>query len=161
NGGCVSAGRRPAEVAAVNGPFALIMLLREPGRYVPAVFAIAFSTFLLTMQLGMLLGFMANTSRPIDPADADLWIGSGDVRPLGYSRPIPEAWAGRIASHPGVERVAPYLYGFGLWHRPDGGLEQCFLVGARLEEGGVGAMHGLAEPLRRSLARPGAVALYG
>lgn len=145
----------------MRGPFAILMLLRERGRYVPAVFAVGFSALLLTMQCAMLLGFMAITSRPIDRADADLWVASPDALALGYSHPIPEAWRARLASYPGVERVAPYLYGFTLWHKPDGGLEQCYLIGTRLDEGEVGANGDMALSLRRRLTRPGAVAIYG
>jgi putative ABC transport system permease protein len=145
----------------VKLPFAVVMLLRERGRYVPAVFAIGFSALLLTMQCGLLLGFMAGTSRPIDRAAADVWVASPDALALGYSHPIPEAWLGRVASHPGVERVAPYLYGFTLWHKPDGGLEQCYLIGTRLDEGEVGVIGDMTPELRRLLTRPGAVAVYG
>jgi putative ABC transport system permease protein len=80
---------------------------------------------------------------------------------VGYSHPIPEAWAGRLASHPGVARVAPYLYGFGLWHKPDGGTEQCFIIGARLEPGAVGALADLSPELGDRLTRPGSVAVFG
>src|SRR5688572_16216052 len=106
----------------MRGPFSIVVLLRERGRYVPAAFAVAFSPLLLTMQCGMLLGFLAVTSRPIDRVQADIWVASSDVLGVGFSHPIPEAWAGRLTSHPGIERVAPYLYGFTLWHKPDGGL---------------------------------------
>jgi putative ABC transport system permease protein len=145
----------------VRYPFAVAMILRERGRYVPAVFAIGFSALLLTMQCGLLLGFMAVTSRPIDHTAADLWVASPDALALGYSHPIPETWHGRIASHPGVERVAPYLYGFTLWHKPDGGLEQCYLIGAHLDDGEVGAIDDMSPALRRLLTCPGAVAVYG
>src|SRR5438067_13604914 len=145
----------------MSGPFSIAILLRERGRYIPAVFAVCFSSLLLTMQLGMLLGFLATTTRPIDRVDADLWVASDEPLAVGYSHPIPEAWAGRVASHPGVARVAPYLYGFGLWHKPDGGLEQCYLIGSRLDPGAVGAVAEMPEPLRRALTRPGAVAVYG
>jgi putative ABC transport system permease protein len=144
----------------VSGPFSIAILLRERGRYIPAVFAVCFSSLLLTMQLGMLLGFLATTTRPIDRVDADLWVASDEPLAIGYSHPIPEAWAGRVASHPGVERVAPYVYGFTLWHKQDGGLEQCFLIGSRLDEGEVGSVRDMSPTLRGQLTRPGAVTIY-
>src|SRR4051812_44619022 len=112
------------------------------------------------MQLGMLMGFLATTTRPIDRVDADLWVASDEPLAIGYSHPIPEAWAGRLASHPGIDRIAPYVYGFGLWHKQDGGLEQCFLIGCRLDEGDVGTVADLSPHLRGKLTRPGAVAIY-
>src|SRR4051812_32580953 len=126
-------------------------MLREPGRYLAAVFAVSFSTLLLTMQCGMLLGFLAVTSRPIDRVRADIWVASDDVLSIGISHPIPETWQDRIRSHPGIASVAPYLYGYSLWHKPDGGLEQCFLIGARLGDGEVGAIEDMAPDLRLAL----------
>lgn len=144
----------------MNGPFAIAILFRERGRYVPAVFAVCFSSLLLTMQLGMLLGFLDTTSRPIDRVNADLWVASADAKAIGYSHPIPEAWASRLASHPGVDRVAPYVYGFTLWHKHDGGLEQCFLIGCRLDEGDVGSVQDMSPRLRGELTQPGAISIY-
>jgi putative ABC transport system permease protein len=144
----------------VSGPFSISILLRERGRYIPAVFAVCFSSLLLTMQIGMLLGFLATTTRPIDRVDADLWVASDEPLAVGYSHPIPEAWAARLASHPGVERVAPYVYGFTLWHKQDGGLERCFLIGCRLDEGEVGSVRDMSPELRGQLTRPGAITIY-
>jgi putative ABC transport system permease protein len=92
--------------------------------------------------------------------DADLWVASDEPLAIGYSHPIPEAWAARLASHPGVERVAPYVYGFTLWHKHDGGLEQCFLIGCRLDEGEVGSVRDMSANLRGQLTKPGAVTIY-
>ena len=144
----------------MSGPYSITILFRERGRYIPAVFAICFSSLLLTMQLGMLLGFLATTTRPIDRVDADLWVSSDEPLAVGYSHPIPEAWASRLASHPGIDRVAPYVYGFTLWHKQDGGLEQCFLIGCRLDEGEVGSVRDMSPSLRGQLTRPGAITIY-
>jgi putative ABC transport system permease protein len=144
----------------VSGPFSIAILVRERGRFIPAVFAVCFSSLLLTMQLGMLMGFLATTTRPIDRVDADLWVASDEPLAVGYSHPIPEAWAGRLASHPGIDRVAPYIYGFGLWHKQDGGLEQCFLIGCRLDENAVGTVRDMSPALRGQLTRTGAVTIY-
>ena len=91
----------------MSGPFAISILLRERGRYIPAVFAVCFSSLLLMMQLGMLMGFLATTTRPIDRVDADLWVASDEPLAVGYSHPIPEAWAARLTSHPGVDALLP------------------------------------------------------
>ncbi len=144
----------------MSGPFSISILIRERGRYIPAIFAVCFSSLLLTMQLGMLLGFLATTTRPIDRVDADLWVSSDEPLAVGYSHPIPEAWASRLASHPGIERVAPYVYGFTLWHKQDGGLEQCFLIGCRLDDGEVGSVADMSPSLRGQLTRPGAITIY-
>ena len=39
-------------------PYALKVVVREPGRFLPAVLAVTFSAVLVSMQSGMLLGFL-------------------------------------------------------------------------------------------------------
>ena len=108
----------------------------------------------------MLGGFLRSSGRPVQHIGADLWVGSRDLAALGYSHPIPEAWYARLASQPEVERVEPFLYGATTWHRADGGIEQCYLVGSHLNEGAAGVSLDLSAEQRAQLARPGAVALY-
>jgi putative ABC transport system permease protein len=141
-------------------PYALKIVVREPGRFLPAVLAVTFSAVLVSMQSGMLLGFLRVSARPVERIAADLWVGSRELPALGFSHPVDEAWYGRIASQPEVAAVEPYLYGITMWHRTDGGLEQCYIVGTRLEEGAVGALADLNAEQRAGLARLGAVGLY-
>src|SRR3954469_21598101 len=62
--------------APMRLPYALKMLAREPGRFLPAVLAVTFSAVLVSMQSGMLLGFLRTSSRPVERVGADLWVGS-------------------------------------------------------------------------------------
>lgn len=141
-------------------PFALKIVLREPSRFLPAVLAITFSAVLVSMQSGMLLGFLRTSSRPIERVSADLWVGSRDLPALGFSHPIEETWYARLASQPEVEAVESYLYGIAMWHREDGGLEQCYLVGTRLGDTAIGRLLDLTPAQRAELARVGSVGLY-
>lgn len=141
-------------------PYALKIVLREPGRFLPALLAVTFSAVLVSMQSGMLLGFLRVSARPIERIRADLWVGSRDLPALGFSHPIDETWYARIASQPEVAAVEPYLYGITMWHRADGGLEQCYVVGTRLHEGALGALQDMTPAQRVQIARLGAVGLY-
>src|SRR5262249_21516197 len=141
-------------------PYALKIVAREPGRFLPAVLAVTFRPVRVSMQSGMLLGFLRTSARPVERVAADLWVGSRDLPALGFSHPIDEAWYDRVASQPEVEAVEPYLYGITMWHRPDGGLEQCYIVGTRLNEGSVGALLDLTPRQRHDLGRVGAGGLY-
>lgn len=141
-------------------PYSVKIVLREPGRFLPAVLAIAFSAVLVSMQSGMLLGFLRTSSRPVDRVNADLWIGSREMPALGFSHPIETNWYGRIASQPEVEAVEPYLYGITMWQREDGGLEQCYVVGTRMSLHSVGRLLDLTAAQRAQLSRVGAVGLY-
>lgn len=141
-------------------PYGLLIVLREPGRFLPALLAVTFSAVLVSMQAGLLLGFLRVSARPVERVSADLWVGSRDLPALGFSHPIHEAWYARVASQPEVAAVEPYLHGITLWHRADGSLEQCYLVGSRLTEGSVGALLDLTAEQRGQLARVGAVGVY-
>jgi putative ABC transport system permease protein len=63
-------------------PYSLIMIVREAGRYLPAVLAVAFSDLLITVQIGLLLGALAVLSLPIDHCEADVWVASPGVLSL-------------------------------------------------------------------------------
>ena len=141
-------------------PYGLKMLVREPVRSLPAVLAITFSAVLVACQAGMLLGFLETASRPIDRNSADLWACSRDGSALGFGHPIEEAWYARLASQPEVTQVEPYVFGFTMWHRAAGPVEQCVVVGSRLNEGAIGALWDLGPRERVLLGQPGAVALY-
>jgi putative ABC transport system permease protein len=144
-----------------NVPYSLTIVSRELNRYLPAVLAVAFSAVLVAMQCGLLLGFLGVVARPIDRSGADLWVGPPGVSSLGDGPPISEGWRDRLTADPEVRTVEPYLFGFGTWHRPDGGTEQCYVIGTRLQEHSIGALEDLTPELRGQLTRPGAVALYG
>jgi len=141
-------------------PYSLTMVRRELNRYLPAVLAVAFSAVLVALQCGLLLGFLGIVSRPIDRAGAHLWVGPPGVSTLGDGPPINEAWRVRLLGEPEVRDVEPYLFGFGVWHRPDGGTEQCYVIGTRLHDDALGATGDLTSDLRGRLTRLGAVALY-
>jgi putative ABC transport system permease protein len=141
-------------------PYSLAICWRERQRFLPALLAVTFSAVLVLMQGGLLAGFLAVTSRPIDRSRADIWVGSRHITTLGLSDPIPEDWQVRLAAQPEVVSVEPYRFGWGIWHKPGGGVEQCYVIGFRLEGDSLGALPDLTPELRRRLEQPGAVAVY-
>ncbi|HWG47570.1 MAG TPA: ABC transporter permease [Gemmataceae bacterium] len=140
--------------------YSLIICWRERARFLPAVLAVAFSALLIVLQCGLLLGALAAASRPIDRARADIWVASRHASSLGFGHLIPAAWRGRLLSQPEIERAEPFLFGFGIWHKPGGGTEQCYILGARLEEDALGGPRDLTPEMRRRLSEPGATAVY-
>lgn len=141
-------------------PYALLMVVRKPSRYLPAILAVAFSALLVALQIGMLLGFLASAVWPIERIRAHLWTGSRGLAALGWSQPIPEAWWDRVASRPEVESVEPYVFAHGLWKRPDGGVEQCYFIGSHLADGSIGQLSDLNGEQRTALGRIGTVATH-
>lgn len=144
----------------LNLPYSLATVWRQPLRYLPAVFAVAFSAVLSTLQCGLLVGILNIAARPIRRSDADVWLASPGVRGLGFGRPIPVAWKARLLSQPEVRRVEEYLCGFAQFQRPDGSTDQCSVVGMRLEAGSLGALKDLTPEMRRHLTRPGTAVVY-
>jgi putative ABC transport system permease protein len=141
-------------------PYALKIVLRERNRFLPALLAVTFSAVLVSAQAGMLVGFLATASRPIDRAGADVWVGSRGLPALGFGHPIEERWYGRLASEPEVVEVEPYLYGMTNLHLAGGAVEQVYVVGASLRPGGAGLTRDITPEQRVLLNQVGAVALY-
>jgi putative ABC transport system permease protein len=144
----------------VRLPYSLATVWRQQLRYLPAVFAVAFSAVLSTLQCGLLVGILNIAARPIRRSEADVWLASPGVRGLGFGRPVPLAWKARLLSHPEVLRVEEYLCGFAQFQRPDGSTDQCSVVGMRLEAGSLGVLKDLTPEMRRNLTRPGTAVVY-
>ena len=147
--------------------YALATIWYERQRYLPAVFAVAFSDLLITVQGGLALGLFSMISVPIDQSPAHVWVGYPGVRSVDLGRPIPGRWAARVAADPAVERVEPSIIGFSLWTaitqrgRPPATPEVVTIVGGRLDPNSLGAVRELRErpELMVLLAEPGTVAI--
>jgi putative ABC transport system permease protein len=138
-------------------PYSLKILWHGRNRFLPAVLAVSFSAVLIAVQFGVLLGTLSVSSRPIDHAAADLWIGIRDVPSIELGHPIPESWMFRVQGQPEAAEVETYLYEFAYWHKPAGGSVHCCIIGARLEPSSLGAVRDLPPEVRTLLTEPGAV----
>lgn len=137
--------------------YSLKILWHGRNRFLPAVLAVAFSAVLIAVQFGVLLGTLAVTSRPIDHAQAQIWVGIRDVPSIELGHPIPQAWMFRIQAEPEIEDVEEYLYEFSYWHKPGGGSAHCCIIGARLEQSALGPVNDLSPEMRTLLTEPGSV----
>jgi putative ABC transport system permease protein len=138
-------------------PYSLKILWHGRNRFVPAILAVSFSAVLIAVQFGVLLGTLAVTSRPIDHAAAQIWIGIRDTPSIELGHPIPTSWMYRVQSQPEIEEVEDYLYEFNYWHKPTGGAAQCCIIGTRLERGALGVVNDLTPEIRTLLTEPGAI----
>jgi len=77
--------------------YSLTTLWYERHRFLPGVFAVAFSAVLIALQCGLLLGLFAITSIPVDHTRADIWLGGPEVLSVDVARPIPENYLSRLA----------------------------------------------------------------
>ena len=138
-------------------PYSLKILWHGRNRFLPAILAVSFSAVLIAVQFGVLLGTLAVTSRPIDHAAAQIWIGIRGAPSIELGHPIPTSWMFRVQSEPEVEDVESYLYEFSYWHKPAGGSVHCCIIGTRLERSSLGAVTDLTPGMRTLLTEPGAV----
>ncbi|MFO0808657.1 MAG: ABC transporter permease [Gemmataceae bacterium] len=134
--------------------FTFATLWHDRRRYLPGVFAVAFSAVLIALQAGLLIGMLSTTSVPIDKTRADFWVGWEGLKSVDLGRPIPESHRSRFATDAGVTRVEPYLQGFLYWLKPKGGAELVIVVGCNLENDSLGAVDGLTPELRYRLTEP-------
>jgi putative ABC transport system permease protein len=138
-------------------PYSLKILWHGHNRFLPAILAVSFSAVLIAVQLGVLLGTLSVSSRPIDHAQAEIWTGIRGVPSIELGHPIPEVWGFRLQAMPEVAEVQPYLYEFAYWHKPGGGAVHACIVGTRLDQSSLGAVSDLTPDLRVLLTEPGAV----
>src|SRR4029079_11831735 len=138
--------------------YALQTLWYDRQRYLPGVLAVAFSCLLIALQCGLLLGLFSVTSIPIDMSSADIWVTHPKVPSVDLGRPLPEAWMSYLAV-PEIERVEPYLEGFGYWDKPTGGTELILILGTRLGPDSLGAIKQLTPEHRTRLGEMGSIVI--
>lgn len=104
-------------------------ITRDRVRLIIAVIGVAFAVLLMTVQLGLLIGFATTSSSLVDRAKADIWIvprGAKDVDQAGY---LVERQKYRALGISGVDSVQSLIVRFTEWKRPDGGTESVIVVG--------------------------------
>src|ERR1700740_2396905 len=112
-------------------------LFHDRLRLVATVVGIVFSIVLVTVQLGLYLGFGRMVTTMIDHASADLWI-----MPLGtkcFEDPslLDDRERFRALSIEGVAEAVPVVIGFAQWRTPSGSSTPVFIVGTDLRSGGL------------------------
>jgi putative ABC transport system permease protein len=133
-------------------------LFHDRLRFIATVVGIVFSIVLVTIQMGLYLGFGHMVSTMIDHAGADLWI-----MPVGtkcFEDPSLLDYRKRFAalSVDGVAEADTLVIGFAQWHRPDGGNNPVFIIGSDLRNGGLRPWNVVAGSID-ALEIPGGVAV--
>jgi putative ABC transport system permease protein len=133
-------------------------LFHDRLRFIATLVGIVFSIVLVTIQMGLYVGFRHMVSTMIDHAGADLWI-----MPVGtkcFEDPSLLDYRKRFTALAvnGVAEADTLVIGFAQWHRPDGGNNPVFIIGSDLRNGGLRPWNVVAGKVDR-LEIPGAVAL--
>jgi putative ABC transport system permease protein len=133
-------------------------LLHDRLRFVATVVGIVFSILLVTVQLGLYLGFGRVVTTMIDHASADLWIMPSGTKCFEDPSTLDERTRFQALSINGVAQAAPVVIGYAEWRIATGGTFPVFIVGSDLREGGLLPWN-LVDGSLEALAVPGAVAI--
>lgn len=104
-------------------------ITRDRIRLIIAVTGVGFAVLLMTVQLGLLIGFAATASSLVDRSRADLWIVPRAAKDVDQAGQILERQKFTALGVPGVESVESLIVSFTPWKRPDGGTENVIVVG--------------------------------
>ena len=127
-------------------------------RFIATIVGIVFSIVLVTVQLGLYLGFGRTVTTMVDHASADLWIVPAGTKCFEDPSLLDERKRFRALSINGVAQAIPVVIGFADWHMPSGRTTPVFIVGSDLRTGGVLPWN-LVDGSFEALSIPGAIGI--
>jgi putative ABC transport system permease protein len=104
-------------------------IARDRVRLGIAIVGVGFAVLLMTVQLGLLIGFATTSSGLIDHAQADIWIVPRGAKDVDQAGRLLERQQYLALGIPGVNAVESMVVRFAEWKRPDGGTESVIVVG--------------------------------
>jgi putative ABC transport system permease protein len=128
-------------------------------RYLPAVLAVALSSALIALQVGIMIGLIGTISKPVDSAPAQIWVCAPDTCSIDMGMPIPMDFANRISGDPLVRKTEAYVQGSALWKNPREGNVLCVVMGCNLADDSLGPVTRLTAAQRLLLTETDAVIL--
>jgi putative ABC transport system permease protein len=133
-------------------------LLQDRLRFIATVVGIVFSIVLVSIQLGLYLGFSRVVTVMIDHARADLWVMPVGTKCFEDPSLLDERERFRALSVSGVAQAIPVVIGFAQWHMPSGETTPVFMIGSDIRAGGLLPWNLVAGNIE-DLQVPGAVAV--
>ncbi|MEI8152662.1 MAG: ABC transporter permease [Hyphomicrobiales bacterium] len=133
-------------------------LFHDRLRFIATVIGIVFSIVLVTVQMGLYLGFGQMVTTMIDHASADLWIMQKGTKCFEDPSLLDTRQRSRALAVPGTVEAVPVVIGFSDWRTPGGSSTPVFVVGTDLRSGGL-APWNVVDGRVESLSTPNAVAV--
>ena len=133
-------------------------LLHDRLRLIATVIGIVFSIVLVTVQMGLYLGFGHMVTTMIEHAPADLWVVPQGTKCFEDPSLLDERQRFRALTVNGVADATPVVIGFAEWRSPAGGSTPVFLVGSDLRDTGLRPWNVVAGSIE-ALSIPNAVAV--
>ena len=145
-----------------NMPLVFIIAFRnlfyDRLRFIATVIGIVFSIVLVTVQMGLYLGFGRTVTTMIDHASADLWVVPRGTKCFEDPSLLDARERYRALSINGVAEAIPVVIGFADWRMSSGETTPVFIVGSDLRSGGLQPWN-LVEGQVEALSAPRAVAI--
>jgi putative ABC transport system permease protein len=133
-------------------------LFHDRLRFIATVIGIVFSIVLVTVQIGLYLGFGRTVTTMIDHASADLWIVPRGTKCFEDPSLLDTHERYRALAINGVAEAIPVVIGFADWRMPSGATTPVFVIGSDLRSGGLQPWN-LVEGRIEALSTPRAVAV--
>ena len=133
-------------------------LFHDRLRFVATVIGIVFSIVLVTIQMGLYLGFGRMVTTMIDHASADLWVMPQGTKCFEDPSLLNTRERYRALAIDGVVDAIPVVIGFADWRMAGGATTPVFVIGSDLRSGGLQPWD-LVEGRIEALSSPRAVAV--
>jgi putative ABC transport system permease protein len=137
--------------------FAVLTVWHEKRRFLAGVLAVAVSTVLISLMVGILLGLFALVSLPIDLATADIWIAARGTPSCDLATLISREQENDLLMQPGVMHVDELIQAFAAWNREGLGSVLIVVLGVNVGPSSLGPVQPLTEEDRALLTEEGAV----
>ena len=133
------------------------MLTGDRAKYLGLIFAIAFSTFLMSHQTSIFFGLMDRTrSQILDVRDAHIWVMDAKTQYIDEVKALTDQDLFRVRGVEGVEWAVPLYKGLSRAKGPDGNFRAVILIGAD-DSSLVGAPRDLALGSLEALSEPDSI----
>jgi putative ABC transport system permease protein len=133
-------------------------LFHDRLRFIATVIGIVFSIVLVTVQMGLYLGFGRMVTTMIDHASADLWVMPRGTKCFEDPSLLDARQRYRALAINGVADAIPVVIGFADWRMPSGAMTPVFVIGSDLRAGGLQPWD-LVEGRIEALSSPKAIAV--
>lgn len=133
-------------------------LFHDRLRFIATIVGIIFSIVLVTVQMGLYVGFRRMVTTMIDHSSADLWIMPAGTKCFEDPSLLDDRQRFRALAVEGVADAAPLVIGYAQWRLPSGTTTPVFVVGSELRGSGLRPWN-LAGGRIDDLTVPGAVAI--
>jgi len=110
-------------------------LFHDKVRLCVTLTGVVFAVVLITIQVGIFLGFTNTIAAVIDNSGADVWVTSRGVKNFDIALPLDEQKYYQVLSSPGIDKASKFIIRFADWKKPDGYQESIEIVGFETDKG--------------------------